>query len=41
MDHPLKRETLAEFGGWAATYDDHWLNRFLFEPSHAWRSCGN
>ncbi|HUT60500.1 MAG TPA: class I SAM-dependent methyltransferase [Phycisphaerae bacterium] len=35
MDHQLKRETLAEFGDWAATYDAHWLNRFLFEPSHA------
>lgn len=35
MNHESKRKAHAEFSGWAATYDKHWLNRFLFEPSHA------
>ena len=34
MNHELKRNAHAEFCGWASTYDAHWLNRFLFEPSH-------
>ena len=34
MNHELKREAHAEFCDWAATYDAHWLNQFLFEPSH-------
>jgi ubiquinone/menaquinone biosynthesis C-methylase UbiE len=32
--HKLKREAHAEFSEWAATYDEHWLNHYLFEPSH-------
>ena len=35
MDHDLKREAHAEFSAWADTYDSHWLNRYLFEPSHS------
>jgi len=35
MNHKLKRRAHVEFSDWAATYDGHWLNRFLFEPSHA------
>jgi ubiquinone/menaquinone biosynthesis C-methylase UbiE len=34
VNHELKREAHAEFCDWAATYDAHWLNQFLFEPSH-------
>ena len=34
MNHETKRKAHAEFSGWAETYDKHWLNRFLFEPSH-------
>ncbi len=34
VNHELKRDTHAEFCDWAATYDAHWLNHFLFEPSH-------
>jgi ubiquinone/menaquinone biosynthesis C-methylase UbiE len=32
-DH-IKRRAHAEFSKWAATYDAHWLNHYLFEPSH-------
>jgi len=32
--HDHKRKAHAEFSDWAHTYDAHWLNRFLFEPSH-------
>lgn len=35
MVHETKRKAHAEFSDWAQTYDAHWLNRFLFEPSHA------
>jgi len=35
VNHELKRKAHAEFTGWASTYDTHWLNRYLFEPSHA------
>jgi len=31
----FKRKAYTQFTAWAATYDRHWLNRFLFEPSHA------
>ena len=31
----MKQRARAQFGEWAATYDAHWLNHFLFEPSHA------
>jgi ubiquinone/menaquinone biosynthesis C-methylase UbiE len=31
----FKRKAYAQFSAWAETYDRHWLNRFLFEPSHA------
>jgi len=34
VKHEVKRRAHAEFCNWAATYDGHWLNRFLFEPSH-------
>jgi len=34
VTHDLKRKAHAEFCDWAATYDGHWLNYFLFEPSH-------
>jgi len=33
--HAHKRRAHAEFSVWARTYDAHWLNHFLFEPSHA------
>jgi ubiquinone/menaquinone biosynthesis C-methylase UbiE len=33
--HEHKRKAHAEFSDWAESYDSHWLNRFLFEPSHA------
>jgi ubiquinone/menaquinone biosynthesis C-methylase UbiE len=33
--HHLKVKAHAQFSDWAPTYDSHWLNRFLFEPSHA------
>jgi ubiquinone/menaquinone biosynthesis C-methylase UbiE len=33
--HEHKRRAHAEFSVWARTYDAHWLNHFLFEPSHA------
>jgi ubiquinone/menaquinone biosynthesis C-methylase UbiE len=32
--HDLKQKAHAEFSKWATTYDDHWLNHYLFEPSH-------
>lgn len=32
--HEAKRNAHAEFSDWASTYDSHWLNHFLFEPSH-------
>jgi ubiquinone/menaquinone biosynthesis C-methylase UbiE len=35
LSHDLKQKAHAEFSEWAATYDDHWLNHYLFEPSHA------
>lgn len=35
MVHEHKRRAHAEFSVWARTYDAHWLNHFLFEPSHA------
>jgi ubiquinone/menaquinone biosynthesis C-methylase UbiE len=35
LNHDLKRKAHEEFSGWAASYDAHWLNRFLFEPSHS------
>jgi ubiquinone/menaquinone biosynthesis C-methylase UbiE len=31
----FKRKAYAQFNAWAGTYDRHWLNYFLFEPSHA------
>jgi ubiquinone/menaquinone biosynthesis C-methylase UbiE len=31
----FKRKAYAQFNAWAETYDRHWLNYFLFEPSHA------
>jgi ubiquinone/menaquinone biosynthesis C-methylase UbiE len=31
----FKRKAHREFSAWAETYDGHWLNHFLFEPSHA------
>jgi SAM-dependent methyltransferase len=31
----FKRKAYARFNAWAETYDRHWLNYFLFEPSHA------
>ena len=34
VNHEVKRKAHAEFCDWAATYDAHWLNHFLFEPSH-------
>ena len=34
MKHEVKRRAHAEFCNWASTYDSHWLNEFLFEPSH-------
>jgi ubiquinone/menaquinone biosynthesis C-methylase UbiE len=34
LRHELKRVSHAEFSAWASTYDSHWLNHFLFEPSH-------
>ena len=34
VKHEVKRRAHAEFCSWAATYDRHWLNHFLFEPSH-------
>ena len=34
MNHEVKRKAHAEFCDWAGTYDTHWLNHFLFEPSH-------
>ena len=33
--HKHKQHAHAEFSHWASTYDSHWLNYFLFEPSHA------
>jgi len=33
--HQHKQQAHAEFSDWAESYDSHWLNRFLFEPSHA------
>jgi ubiquinone/menaquinone biosynthesis C-methylase UbiE len=30
----FKRKAHSEFSAWADTYDRHWLNHFLFEPSH-------
>jgi len=30
----FKRKAHSQFSAWAETYDRHWLNRFLFEPSH-------
>ncbi len=35
LSHDLKQEARAQFCDWAPTYDNHWLNLFLFEPSHA------
>jgi ubiquinone/menaquinone biosynthesis C-methylase UbiE len=35
LSHDLKRKARREFGKWAATYDAHWLNHYLFEPSHS------
>jgi len=35
MKRDLKSRTRAEFTQWSQTYDRHWLNRYLFEPSHA------
>jgi len=35
LTHETKRKAHAEFSDWAATYDGHWLNHFLFEPAHA------
>ena len=35
MFHEHKWRAHREFSGWAKSYDSHWLNRFLFEPSHA------
>ena len=35
LSHDVKQRARAQFGQWAATYDAHWLNHFLFEPSHA------
>ena len=34
MKHEFKRKAHAEFCNWASTYDKHWLNHYLFEPSH-------
>jgi ubiquinone/menaquinone biosynthesis C-methylase UbiE len=34
VKHEVKRRAHAEFRNWASTYDGHWLNRYLFEPSH-------
>jgi len=34
VNHETKRKAHVEFTAWATTYDNHWLNRFLFEPSH-------
>jgi len=34
VKHKVKQKAHAEFCKWAATYDTHWLNRFLFEPAH-------
>jgi len=34
VNHEVKRKAHAEFCDWASTYDAHWLNHFLFEPSH-------
>ena len=31
----FKRKAHRQFSAWAETYDGHWLNYFLFEPSHA------
>ena len=33
MNHDLKRKAHAEFCDWAATYDAHWLNHFLFDAN--------
>lgn len=33
--HEAKTKAHAQFSEWAASYDSHWLNEFLFEPSHA------
>lgn len=35
MRHDFKRRAHAQFSAWAETYDSHWLNHYLFEPSHA------
>jgi len=35
LTHELKKKAHQEFSGWAETYDDSLLNRFLFEPGHA------
>jgi ubiquinone/menaquinone biosynthesis C-methylase UbiE len=35
LKHDLKHKAHAEFSEWAETYDSHWLNHFLFEPSHS------
>lgn len=35
MIHKQKQLAQDEFNDWASTYDSHWLNYFLFEPSHA------
>jgi len=34
VDHHVKQKAHVEFCNWAVTYDHHWLNRYLFEPSH-------
>jgi ubiquinone/menaquinone biosynthesis C-methylase UbiE len=35
VSHDLKQKSHAQFSEWAPTYDNHWLNHFLFEPAHA------
>jgi len=35
VNHELKRSAHAEFSDWAESYDNHWLNAMLFEPSHS------
>ncbi len=34
MKHHTKKQAHTEFSEWAETYDNHWLNHVLFEPSH-------
>ena len=35
LSRDLRRKARSEFSKWAPTYDSHWLNHYLFEPSHA------